>query len=405
MKRVSLALSLLLLLSFAAAAFADEETAPAAAAKPSWTENIKVGAFVDVRPVFYWMVPENASARIFHNSDVEIYEAGIRIVAKPADFIQAVVVPYFSQWGNNYHVTQPLGSRDASPLNFNEAWVQVGGKDGPFLRAGKYFMPITDQTSFSMNYTLLQRELLVNPIAIGIGYNYKYVDVSVHAWNGENDLVSKAGRPSNDIIDTYAAALSIFPLAMLERYSMTLSGYFLTDCTETWGDFYKLFNGVNAAGKSTINYDKHVPLYGGYLTTKLGVSDLVGIGLRGEYAATGEFAKHDYALVNASTRMRTATNIQLMNAELALMFWDGVITLGGLYNRVNGMDYFAMLNPDLANVLPYGKNYEVKYYQNYGGFFRTNLMQELSIGVQYTAGADNMKNRDQEVQTQLRVDF
>jgi hypothetical protein len=293
-------------------------------------------------------------------------------------------------------------------LTFDEAYVQLGDDKGPFLRAGKYYMPFAQSETFGFEYNLVQRWLLANPVALGLGYNHKYFGVSAHMFNGRNDTSSSSGREDNDIIDTYAAGLDFSPLAMFEKHSLDLGGYFLTDATETWGNLGRLFNGTrvvldangNPTTESTVNYSENVPMYGGYLVGRFTLSDLLGLGVRGEYATTGEFDKKDY--VDAKGK---ATAVTWMNAELAFLFWEGVIGLGGKYESISGVDYFGPQMPAGVNLAPPNETYEPTSYSHYGGFFTTNLMEELTIGLEYLYGKDSEDNSDMELQVQTRLDF
>jgi hypothetical protein len=463
MKRLAFALALLLLLAAAAVAVAAEptpatpnpapptpaapappappEAAPPAApspppeaappAKSSWTESITVGGYVDARPQFYWFFPNGGSGlHELHSSAVSLYEAALRVTAKPAEnIVKVVATAAYRDDGRIEHVTNyyldsdrkahqysqsDLGGTLGKYLFFDEGYVQVG--EDFFLRVGKYYLPITvhdPKETFSMHYNLLERNLITNSLAVGVGYNYKYLAVSGHAFNGENAIADAAGHVKNDVlvIDTFAAALNLYPLAMFEhKYSLNLGGYWLSDATQTQGNFAKLFNG------SDINYEHHIPLGGGYVTGKFFFTDTdaswLGLGFRAEYATTGKFDRQDYVIIDEITHKQSRTTITFMDAEVALLFFEGMATLGGTYETVNGMNYFGMLDPDLvAKLGPDAhntgnlKHYAPSAYARYGGFLRTNLMDQLSVGLELLQGADNVHNADRELQCQARVDF
>lgn len=385
MKRLVFALAFSLVFGLAVMAFAEGEEGTAV--KTDWTSNIQVGGYIDVRPSFYWFTPENSNLKETHQSDIVFYQTGLTVTAIPFSAVRGVATAYYGEGPVNWANTD-LGNNAAGSLYFDEGYLQLGDGNGLYARFGKYYIPTVSQDTFGMHFNLLQRNLYANPVAVGAGYNHKYFGVSAHLFNGRHDTVSSTGNPDNDIIDTYSAALNVNPLAMFERYNLTLGGFFLTDATETWGQFDTRFNGPS------INYDENVPLYGGYLVGRFYFSDLVGLGVRGEYATTGKFDKDDY--VNAKGDQ---TAISFMNAEVALLFWESVLQLGGKYESVNGLEYFA------TNSYYDPEKYDAVSYRHYGGFLRTNLMEELSLGLEYLAGADDEGNADKELQIQTRLDF
>lgn len=385
MKRFVMLSTILLALLLATAAMAQEDDSA------DWASMVKIGGFVDVRPTFYWFTPDSEvtipdyqTADSFHFSDVSLYEAGINIDAKPFDAVRGHVTIFYGEGPTDYldpDRVGNLGDNATGSLYFDEAYVQLGSGSSVWLRAGKYYSPISTKEGFGFNYNLLQRNLLATPVALGLGYNHKFAGFSGHLWNGQFDSVSSSGRRDNDIIDTYAFELHVLPLAFQETHSINLTGYLLTDFSETWGNLGQYLDGP---------LSQNIMLYGGYGIAEFFLTDLLGIGLRGEYATTQEFDEADY--VDAAGN---ATAISFTNAELALLFWEGVLKLGGKYESIAGVDYFG----------PAGSGSEPTIYRHYGGFVRSNLMEELSLGLEYLVGSDNENNTDAELQIQTRLDF
>jgi hypothetical protein len=408
MKRFTLALIVLAVGLAATTSWAEEGTGEEN--KLAWAENIKVGGYVDVRPSFYWFYPAASNVKEFHASTVRLYETGLNVTAQVGSAVKASVEGSYGQWGIDYR--NPLfGDYLAPQINFNFAYLQLGSDNSVWGRFGKYYVPTAGTKVFGMHYNLLQSNLYANPIAVGLGYNHKYFGISAHAWNGNYDLRSSSGVLDNEIIDTYLGALVFHPLAMFDRFELDVGGFFLTDATETWGNLSKYFNAttLNSVGDvvSSVNYDENVFLWGAYLYGKFSIIDLLGLGFRAEYASTTAFDKHDYIDADGED-----TVIWFGNAELALLFWDGVLTLGGIYERADGVDYFGVASDQFYGAdNPYYKaenglpKYRSTFYHRYGGFLRTNLMEELSIGLQLTRGADNTGNGDMELQVQTRLDF
>jgi len=383
MKRFAFFSAMLLAVVFATTAMAQEEDSA------DWATTVKIGGFIDVRPTFYWFspdtevsIPDFQTSDSFHSSDVSLYETGINVDAKPFDAVRGHVTVVYREGPMDY-VSQihDLGDNAEGALMFDEGYVQLGSGNSVWLRAGKYYAPISTKDTFGFNYNLLQRNLFTNPVAVGFGYNHKFAGFSGHLWNGQADSVSSSGRPDNDIIDTYAFEVHVLPLAFQETHSINLTGYLLTDFAETWGDLGRYLAGP---------LSQNIMLYGGYGIGRFFLTDLIGIGVRGEYAATQQFEKEDY--VNAAG---DETSISFVNAELALLFWEGVVKLGGKYESINGVDHFGMAGPES----------EPTMYRRYGGFFRSNLMEELSLGVEYLLGSDDENNSDTELQVQARLDF
>lgn len=396
MKRLIFAFALIAVLFVAGAAWAESDEITA-----DWQTMLQVSGYVDIRPTFYWFTPDNSNLDEEHSSDIVIYETGLGLKFQPLKALRGKVSMTYGEWNQNKRRYLPVESEDEEPVLNNaqsnqgngefavdEAYFLLGGDSDnfpwPYLKTGKYYVGISSKDTFGMHYNLLQRNLFINPVAVGLGLNHKYVHFSANMWNGSNDLYnSSATRADNEIIDTYAVTLNFYPLAFLNDHSIDLGGYLLTDSTETWGDFGQYF----AEGSS---YSENVMLYGGYLIGRFTIPDLFKICVRGEYATTGQFDEKNY--VDAAGE---ETGISFMNAELGFDVWEGTFLLGGKYENISGVNYFGIT----------GGDYEPTSYSRYGGFLRTRLMDEMAIGFEYLYGSDDENNSDMEFQVQTRLDF
>jgi hypothetical protein len=399
MKRFALILALVLLLP-AGASFAEDMSA-------DWASTVKIGGYIDVRPVFYSFTPDkkyanpkaaNDARDAFHYSDVSLYEAALTATAQPFEAVKGVATLYYGEGQQDFlglgGTAANLDDNASGAVYFDEAYLQLGSGDSIWAKFGKYYMPLSTHDTFGFHYNLLQRNVFANPVAIGAGYNHRFVSVSAHLWNGAFDLTSSSGRTDNDIIDTYAFGLNFFPLAFQETHELNIGLYAVSDFAETWGGLGGVMDirnaGTNSASDPGFHYNTNVPLYGGYLIGRFYLSDLIGLGLRGEYATTGVIEKDAYE--NAAG---DETSISFMNAELALLFWEGVLKFGGKYESISGVNYFGTT----------AANYEPTSYTRGGGFLRSNLMEELSVGLEYLVGFNNESDTDSELQIQTRLDF
>ncbi|MDP8222368.1 MAG: hypothetical protein P9L99_03340 [Candidatus Lernaella stagnicola] len=386
MKKLTVSLVILVSLLMVSAAWAEEIS-------PEWASTVKIGGYVDVRPSFYWFTPDNEmtvgnqTQEDFHYSDVSLYDAGLVVMAQPFDAVHGLVEIRYGEGPIDYRGSNgSLGAYGTETVLVDKAYVQLGSGSSFWVRAGKYYMPFaaSEDAVYGFYYNLLQRYLFANPVALGLGYNHKFAGFGFHVWNGQFDTTNSSGRPDNDIIDTYAASLEFHPLAFQEVHQMDLVFYFLSDAAETWGQFGNQINTQVTA------YSENIFLYGGYLKGDFFLSDLIGLGILGEYATTGEWDEDQY--VDAAG---DATAVSFMNAELALLFWEGVLKFGGKYESISGVDYFGTA----------GVDYEPTSYARYGGFLRSNLMEELSLGLEYLMGGNNESDTDSELQIQTRLDF
>jgi len=395
MKRLMFAFALIAVLFVVGAAWAEPDEITA-----DWQTMLQATGYVDIRPTFYWFTPDSSDMDEEHASDIVLYEVGLGLKFQPLKALRGKVSLNYGDWnqskrrylaaeGNNEpELNEALSGQGNGEITVDEAYFLLGGDSDnfpwPYLKTGKYYVGMSSSDTFGMHYNLLQRNLFVNPVAIGLGINHKFVHFSANAWNGSNDLYNSSGtRRDNEIIDTFAVTLNIYPLAFLKEHTIDLGGYFLTDATETWGDFSQYFNNNSF-------YSENVMLYGGYLIGRFTIPDLFKICARGEYAATGQFDEKNY--VDAAGE---ETGISFMNAELAIDVWEETFLLGGKYESISGVNYFGIT----------GNDYEPTVYSRYGGFLRTKLMDEMAIGFEYLYGADDENNSDMEFQIQTRLDF
>ena len=336
-----------------------------------WTKYAAITGLIDGRVTFYNFDPDAKNADSFRTSDVYIRFASLGVEYTFNDYV-----------GGSILVTAEdpdLFYLDHAYVKLQYPWVVT-----PSFTIGRVCVCRGSFATYAIEYPFPQVLFESYMTAIGVGLEYPYFSYETYFFNGKFDNVDKDGEPADDIIDTVNMRLEVRPLAFQKDYQLNLGGMYLTDATETDFDL----------GSALLhdNYEKDVPLFGGFLTAVLPFTQMVGLGLIGEYAATGKFNKNNY-LDNSGKE----TTISAYNLELALLLNDQTVQVGAKIEGINGVDWLGTQGFD--------PDYQVERYARYGGFLGFDPWKCLHLGLRYLAGQDNEQNRDGEAMFQTLLTF
>ncbi|MCZ7584076.1 MAG: hypothetical protein M5R36_12470 [Deltaproteobacteria bacterium] len=381
-----------------------------------WTDIVSVGGYIDGRVVFRGFTPDTGESDDEETfSDIKVFEAAVAPHAQLNEHVSVDAVLYYIE-GADHPIGHyaPWAGRSES-LTIDEFYLTYACH-GFWAKLGKYYPPIGNFTTYGIGYTRVQDLFWTRVSALGLGYDYSYTStgkspfgLSVHTFNGDFENVAEkdgAADPNDNTIDGFAANLYIAPLAFMkdDDMSVELGGYYLSDATETLAALSGILMpqdilGTAAPADDVILYENDVPLYGGYLTGEFAFTDMFGLGVAAEYATTGEFDDKEY--VDAAGE---ATAISATHAELALLFDNKNIQVGGKYGAVSGLDW---LDTARFNGMYPTKNlaWEPTDYSEFGGFVGTDYIDGLHLAFQFLSGSDNENNATTLGELQAKVVF
>jgi len=332
---------------------------------------VTVFGLVDVRVGFFTTMPEAEGLDDESRSDAFVRFAGIGAAFAPNEYVSSTFL---------------FMLEDVEEMYLDEGFIrlQYPMTVTPYLALGRLYVPTNSFATYAIDFPLTQTLFEVNETAVGAGLSYDYIDLSFWLFDGGYDNVDEDGEPADDVIDTFAANVVVTPLTWQDTFDLAVGGFYLSDATET---DYEI--GATLLGG---NYEADIPAYGAFLNAELPINQLVGIGLVGEYAATSVFEEQNYLDNTGEETQITATNV-----ELALLFIDKTVQLGGKYEGVQGLDWLGMQGND--------PDYEITTYTRFGGFVGVDPWPWLHVGARYMAGVDNEGNRDNEVLLQTMVEY
>jgi hypothetical protein len=383
---------------FSGIATAEEES--------NWYDSFSFTGYLDTRFQYSSFSPNVSGADKTSASDIRVWEAAISPGVRVSDYVDVTAVFYYVDGSNKDHTGR------SESLTVDEFYLLLhygfdDGKNGQvWFKAGKYYPPVGNFTTFGIGYTRPQDLFWTRVSAAGFGYDHRFGGLSFHAFNGDFDrMKTKNGKPdpADDTVDSFAAAIRVSPLAFSDDQRLDIGAYFLSDVAETLNPIESMFaenllvddgGTPNDASDDTMGvlYKKDVPLYGAYLVGNFTITDMFGIGLAAEYATTGKFDRDYYLDAAGDETALTATN-----AEAALLLHGKRVQIGGRFGSIRGMDWLgaAVLDPD----------FKPTDYTQLGGFIGCDYVPGIHIAVQYLSGVDNESNADSLAEVQAKVVF
>ncbi|MBZ0271128.1 hypothetical protein K8I61_03770 [bacterium] len=368
-----------------------------------WYSWIAFSGYLDTRVSYYSFTPDvDVDDFDVSSSDISVFESALAATMTPTEFVESTVVLYFVDGARGVDTDLNL-RHHGEGLTVDEYYL-ILKYAGAYAKLGKYYPPIGDFTTYGISYTRVQDLFWTRASAAGLGYDHDYFSVSAHAFNGAFDQVEFTGgvpEVADDNIDTFAAALSVNPLAGVDDYDLTIGGYFLSDATETLAGLGSLLattpfdpgTPLDPSDDSTfVEYDADTPLFGGFLTAELTFSEMFALGLAGEYATTGEW--DDALYMDAAGE---ATAISAAHGEIAGLFNDKKAQVGGRMDMVSGLDWLGTAGLD--------PTFEPTTYTQFGGFVGIDYIEYVHLAVQLLAGSDSDSNTDLLGEFQARLNF
>ncbi len=368
-----------------------------------WFDIIYFSGYGDMRANYQTFKPntDNEDDEIT-TSDIYIFEAALETHADITGWVMADVVIYYS----DFSLGDNTGREEE--LTIDEYFISLTGW-GLFGTIGKYYLPVGDFTSYGTSDTMVENFVQARASAFGLGYDFihKYTEkpvfgLSGHLFNGDFDNVTLVdGEPEvdDDMISDFATHLYFAPTGLSEAqgYDLEFGAYYLSDCTETFGNLGQLLLMQDIAATAdtsddVVLYEKDVPLFGGYIAGEFHFNEMIGLGLDAEYAATGEFNDREY--LDASG---TKTGISVIHGDLALLIHQRNLQIGGRYDSITGIDFLETggLDPEFEPVT----------YGEYGGYIGVDYIDHLHLIIQGLMGADNESNATTKIEFSALVEF
>lgn len=386
MKRLVLVSFILGCFSLSIPVAAAEKTEDEVTKEPSWTEILTIIGYVDARVGFRQVTPEADGCNAERIGDVYVYGTGLGVVALINEYLSGYAfLLYEEDFGNDYQ-----------DLSLEEGSIRFDWK-GLFATVGRMYLPVGLFETYAVADPMPLNLAECNQATIGLGYEHDYFIVSAWGFAGNFENVDEKGEADDNTMDGFAGAVKVLPLAFQEHIILELGGYLLSDATETSMEFGGNLNridpdGVTDNGDEFTRYEKDVPLYGGFLSAEIPITEMFGLGVVGEYTTTGKFDKEEY-LDNSGE----ATTISAANAELAILLLDRTVQFGPKFETISGVDWLGTQEND--------EEYEVTGYTQFGGFIGFDPWKQLHLGLEVIAGADNEENRQLETFFQTALEF
>jgi hypothetical protein len=306
-------------------------------------------------------------------SDVYLYWAQFGAKAVLNDYVAGTFSVIFEEWKFDDASSPFASDKGEAYVTFQYPWTVT-----PYASIGRLFPPVGRSLTFGVTDSLPYLMTYTWQTAMGVGAKMKWFDVSGWFFNGGVDPTGKDGKPDDNLVDDFAVRGTITPLAFQDAHSLEVGGYYLSDAFETT---FGLRDRIAFVG----NYEDPVPLWGLFANAVLPFSDMVALGLNGEFVTTGVFDKKNYA-DNAGD----ATAVRAWLAEAAVKLLNQRLTIGGRVEGIRGLDWLGTQTiGDQAGV-----DFEVTDYLAYGGFLSADPWKGITVGLQYAHGADNEGNQD-----------
>jgi hypothetical protein len=359
-------------------------TAAAGADEVKWYDHVSVFGLIDTRAEFSQLAPNVKGVQDVSVSDVYVYWAqlGANVVVNP--YVSGVFSVIFEEAKFN-DAANPFGP------DKGEAYVtfQYPLTVTPYVSIGRLFPPVGRSLTFGTTDSLPYLMTYTWQTAMGVGAKMKWFDVSGWFFNGAIDTTGKDGKPRDNLVDEFAVRGTVFPLAFQDTHALEVGGYYLSDALETT---FALRDRIAFVG----NYEDAVPLWGVFANAVLPFSDLVALGLNGEFVSTRAFDRKNYA-DNAGD----ATAVSAWLAEAAVKLFRQRLTIGVRIEGIRGLDWLGtQAIADQAGV-----DFAVTDYLAYGGFLGADPWTGILVGLQSAHGADNEGNQDDTVAFQAALKF
>lgn len=253
---------------------------------------------------------------------------------------------------------------DGEEFTVDEGTITLSDKLGYFITVGKMYVPFGVFNSHFISDPLTLELGETNETAILIGYGNDMFDISIGAFNGDFDDVSKGDTVgADDNIDDFVASIIVSPVN-----GITFGASYISDIADTDAELGDPFFD-NVSGVYTDVYDDVVAGYSAFISASLGP-----VTIEAEYLAAAE--KFDKADITTEDQPST------FNVEVAYAISEAA----ELALRYEGAE-------DLEIEKQYGIAYSRELYEN------------TSFALEYIVGEYENDDERSAVTAQLGIEF